>query len=933
MINWDFHNNDFVFTLPEGPDGEELQAVLCALTDNGIGFQSGNVFSIPGESIYQLSSGQRALLDLPRECPYYLKIDSEGLINRPGFKYVPQFYMTKGHGRLRTKSIHLPIVNLVSTNGESLEYILPEVQFAVLREIEKVNNQDFVDSTASYHSLAKIKNLAKNDSYVFFTDSLQDYNVVPLEQLHLHIDYKDEQLTVTPDIPEDIREDNQIAAGEFSKKFEQRNQVIPVYTLRTEDGEQEHKVVIPEHSAPKLSEVKKTFKAIRNPEEVREVIENPQTFFDEELFDLKEFYSDRVIEIGLYKPKFYGFICPYKSEWIPGFTIEDKYNGNTNVILKEEKDIKEFEDAIKEAERKKSSEIDFRGYKLDYEEAKGILKVAKKQNANPKQKVELDENSKKVLIIEENAESLGYRVDSLDTDAPASYDFHEVDVLKDGIALKNHQREGVAWLQYLVKSKDKGCLLADDMGLGKTLQVLYFIQWHKKFHNKSKKPYLIVAPVSLLDNWNNEIKKFLKDPSIEPVILHGDIIQKKRNDNDIDWLKTRDIILTNYETVRSCQFNICAVDYAVVILDEAQKIKTPGTYVTCASKALKADFKIAMTGTPVENTFVDLWCIMDFAIPGLLGNAKDFASSYQHPLKKGDTDVVELGKELRGRMGVFFMRRCKTDVLKDLPEKTEKKQEVVMTSVQEERYIKAIRLARNVLDEGNGSAMLELLYKLRRISESPYVADEMSDIESVPINDLIDSSAKVQATIDILHSIHKKGEKVIIFCVYKESQRMLQRIIANRFGVTPKIINGDTKVISSSKTRDIESNYSRQQAIDKFEAQEGFNVIIMSPIAAGMGLNVTAANHVIHFGRHWNPAKESQATDRAYRIGQQKPVTVYYPITVLSDDHKFKSFDQTLDDLLQRKTNLADATLFPTERAEVKIADFRDMIDVSSRET
>ena len=227
---------------------------------------------------------------------------------------------------------------------------------------------------------------------------------------------------------------------------------------------------------------------------------------------------------------------------------------------------------------------------------------------------------------------------------------------------------------------------------------------------------------------------------------------------------------------------------------------------------------------------------------------------------------------------------------------------------------------------------LELLYKLRRISESPYVADEMADIESVPINDLIDSSAKVQATIDILHSIHKKGEKVIIFCVYKESQRMLQRIIANRFGVMPKIINGDTKVISSSRTRDLESNYSRQQAIDKFEAQDGFNVIIMSPIAAGMGLNVTAANHVIHFGRHWNPAKESQATDRAYRIGQQKPVTVYYPITVLSDEHKFNSFDQTLDDLLQRKTNLADATLFPTEQVEVKVRDFMDMIEASSRE-
>ena len=337
-----------------------------------------------------------------------------------------------------------------------------------------------------------------------------------------------------------------------------------------------------------------------------------------------------------------------------------------------------------------------------------------------------------------------------------------------------------------------------------------------------------------------------------------------------------------------------------------------------------------MTGTPVENTFVDLWCIMDFAIPGLLGNAKEFAASYQNPLKKGDTDVDALGRELRQKMGVFFMRRCKVDVLKDLPEKTEQKEEVVMSDLQEERYLKAIRLAQNVLEEGSGSAMLELLYKLRRISESPYVADEMTNIEEVSIEDLIDSSAKVQATLDILYKIRNKGEKAIIFCVYKESQRMLQRIITSRFGVMPKIINGDTKVISSSKTGKLNTNYSRQQAIDSFEARYGFNVIIMSPIAAGMGLNVTAANHVIHFGRHWNPAKESQATDRAYRIGQKKPVTVYYPITILSNKQKFRSFDQTLDELLMRKSNLAGATLFPTEETEVKPIDFINMIENSS---
>ena len=460
------------------------------------------------------------------------------------------------------------------------------------------------------------------------------------------------------------------------------------------------------------------------------------------------------------------------------------------------------------------------------------------------------------------------------------------------------------------------------MGLGKTLQVLCFIDWHNKYINKGQKPYLIVAPVSLLDNWNKEVKKFLKDGIYNPVILHGGMISKKPNQDDVDWLKAQDIILTNYETVRSGQFNICAVDYAAVILDEAQKIKTPGTYVTCAAKALKADFKIAMTGTPVENTYLDLWCIMDFAIPGLLGNSKEFKAAYQNPLKEEGTDIEALGKELRDRMGVFFLRRRKADVLKDLPDKVDFKKEISMTPEQEEAYIREI-VAFQKYDE-DGAFMLELLHRLRRISDSSLLIENKINMEVLPVEALIESSGKVKATLNILDEIRRREEKVIIFCIYKESQRLLQRVVQEKYGITPKIINGDTKVLTTARSSN--GNYSRQQAIDSFEATKGFNVIIMSPIAAGMGLNVTAANNVIHFARHWNPAKESQATDRAYRIGQEKDVNVYYPIACLSDQYGFASFEQTLDTLLSRKTNLADATLFPSEQAEVKLSDFQDFI-------
>ena len=927
-MKWDYNNKQFHFVCE--PEDDDLRAILSNLTDNNVGFYKDGAYYIPADGIYELTDGQCKLLDLPTEYPYYLSIEADGLVNKDGFKYTPRFYQNKHSGRLALVKKDLPIVDLKYTNGEVVRYLLPESHYKVLKEVEVENNTQFKDSGSSYRSLGRIKETAATDKSIVFDDYLDSYEVTPVDHFKLSIDFSDNKLKISPEIVSDGPTDSPLKAGDFAKKFDSRTRVLPIYTVETEDGK-EQKIVIPDKSEAQLSEFKDKFRSISNPEQIREIINSPESFLNEELFDLREFYSDRVIQIGLYKPTFYPFVCPYKSEWIPGFIIEDKYNGNTNVILKEEADIQEFESAIKVAEEEGSQEIDFRGYKLDIEQAKNTLRIAKKQNANPSVPVSKDSDGKKVLIIEENAESLGYKVENLDISSPDLFKFYEISNLRKSIVLKQHQTEGIAWLQYLVQQHNKGCLLADDMGLGKTLQVLCFIDWHNQFHNPEHKPYLIVAPVSLLNNWEKEVIKFMKDETMSTTIVHGGKVDRKRNDDDISWLKSRNVILTNYETVRSCQFNICAIDYAAVILDEAQKIKSPGTYVTCAAKALKADFKIAMTGTPVENSFVDLWCIMDFAIPGLLGNAKAFAAQYQKPLKDQTVDVKELGKQLRDVMGVFFMRRCKTDVLKDLPEKHDIRKEVIMPPAQERRYIEEVINAQSQLGDGDGAVMLKLLNRLRKISDSPFIADEFADIETIDIKDLINSSAKIQETISILNQVMLAKEKVIIFCIFKETQRILQRVISAKYHFMPKIINGDTKIVSTTSVRDFEANYSRQQAIDSFEAKPGFNVIIMSPIAAGMGLNITAANHVIHFGRHWNPAKESQATDRAYRIGQTKPVNVYYPITKLSENYQFKSFDQTLDELLSRKTHLAEATLYPTEQAEVQIADFKEMFDDINR--
>lgn len=456
-----------------------------------------------------------------------------------------------------------------------------------------------------------------------------------------------------------------------------------------------------------------------------------------------------------------------------------------------------------------------------------------------------------------------------------------------------------------------GGLLADDMGLGKTLQILYFIEWHSQLKNDNNKPYLIVAPVSLLENWENEYKKFFPKSTLSITKIYGssNFLKEKNNleiiKNEIKKLRKKQIILTNYETLRTYQLSFGMVDFAIVTLDEAQKIKTPGTYITNAAKALKSDFKIAMTGTPVENTLVDIWCIMDFAVSGLLGNAKEFAKEFQSPLSKENTDVELLTDKLRNKIGDFFKRRLKVDVAKDLPKKYDNENSILkkeMPKVQLDRYIMEMNIPARA-----GTDVLKYIFAIKDISEHPYILDKT--IERFSSKELVETSAKLSCTVDILRDIQERDEKVIIFAERKETQRMLKRVCSDYFHITPSIINGDTPSTGSDR--------GRQSTIDYFHSIKGFNVIIMSPIAAGVGLNVTGANHIIHYSRHWNPAKEEQATDRAFRIGQEKDVYVYYPMAVFPKEMNLKSFDEILNELLVRKKILASNALFPTEQTEV----------------
>ena len=874
---------------------------LATLVDNGYAIILNESCIVPFENIYLLDDEERLLLGIPPMYDKTIRLRSKGMLNTSSFSYEVEYLTNVPDGHLLSFERN---GNIISNHNE--EYLLSESQYELLMKLDMYNstNDDIKTTDYNLRTFAEIKELAKK-CHCYMDSYLENENVVVPQKIKIEVGQDSEGYTIDPSL--EIEENEQ-----FKHTFDRMRKVQAMYPLQKENGERVRVVFNSEQKA-NLTHLKENGGRHKSREQIRMITEHPTEYFDPELFDLSELYSDRVIEIGVYKPRFYPFVSPYKSSWIAGAKVETPENGTTKINICSEDELVELRQCINDAEDNNKNLVSYQDTQIDIEDAKFLANMAEKQLRNPQTPYKPENASRKVLIIEENAEEVGYKVEQREIERNNKYTLFTNPFLRASFTLKGHQEEGIAWLQYLYGHKASGCLIADDMGLGKTLQILYFIDWHSR-KNPEHKPYLIVAPISLLENWEKEYKRFFKEPCLRVHKITSNDVPRKFDKDIIKEMQMMDIILTNYETLRNAQLNFCAVEFDVVALDEAQKIKTPGTLVTNAAKALKSNFRIAMTGTPVENSLLDLWCIMDFCVPGLLGNAKAFAAKYQNPLKNEDTDIVQLGNEVHEELGIYFMRRLKKDVAKDLPEKHELKKLVEMPSIQEATYKDVI----NSYIDGLQPNMLVTIMDIREVSEHPYLYD--STLPQHESNELIETSARLQATIKFLDDIRDKGEKVIIFSERKESQKMLQKICRERYGIIAKIINGDTPSIVVKQYGGMQS---RQSSIDEFQSVNGFNIIIMSPIAAGMGLNVTAANHVIHYSRHWNPAKENQATDRAYRIGQEKDVYVYYPMAV---SKSFTSFDETLDDLLNRKTSLATSTIFPTERVEVKTEDFSHIL-------
>ena len=454
--------------------------------------------------------------------------------------------------------------------------------------------------------------------------------------------------------------------------------------------------------------------------------------------------------------------------------------------------------------------------------------------------------------------------------------------------LRPYQLAGVQWL-YLLTQLRLGACLADDMGLGKTIQVLSLLLTLKNEAGDKQRPSLLVAPASLLANWASEIARFA--PSLKARVAHPSAAPAEKlnandadNPADADILADVDLVITSYGFLARSPW-LRAAPWRLVVLDEAQAIKNPAAKQTKMVKQLRADTRIALTGTPIENRLGDLWSIFDFINPGLLGSSKQFSSFVKGLADRPHSSYGPLRELVRP----YILRRLKTDrsVIADLPDKTEVKAFCALSRRQAALYQQAVEELARRLEDVDGiqrrGMVLAFLMRLKQICNHPsqWLGDGAWSEKD---------SGKFARLRDLVEVIAVRQEKVLIFTQFKETTAPLAAFVGSVFGRAGLVLHGETEV------------KKRKELVRRFQDDENIPFFVLSLKAGGAGLNLTAASHVIHFDRWWNPAVENQATDRAFRIGQTKNVLV----------HKFicrGTVEDKIDQMIESKKQLAGDVL------------------------
>ena len=455
--------------------------------------------------------------------------------------------------------------------------------------------------------------------------------------------------------------------------------------------------------------------------------------------------------------------------------------------------------------------------------------------------------------------------------------------------LRPYQRVGVQWLR-LLSGLRLGACLADDMGLGKTIQVLALLLAERRG------PSLLVAPASLLANWLAEVEKFA--PDLKVAIVHPSAMSAGEiSEFTAEHAGALDLAITTYGSLLRIKA-LSEIEWRYAILDEAQAIKNPNAKQTRAAKALKATARIALTGTPVENHLGDLWSIFDFINPGLLGSAKQF-SRYARMLADRETNPYGPLREL---VRPYILRRMKTDksIISDLPDKTEVKAWCGLSRRQAALYEQAVRELGDALENSDGiqrkGIVLAMLLRLKQICNHP--SQWLRDGAWAEAD-----SGKLARLREVAEVVASRQEKMLVFTQFREMTAPLAAFLAEVFGRPGLVLHGETAV------------RGRRDLVRTFQEDENVPFFVLSLKAGGAGLTLTAASHVVHFDRWWNPAVENQATDRAFRIGQKRNVLV----------HKFVcrgTVEEKIDALIESKQGVSDELL--SGGGEINLTEMKD---------
>ncbi len=475
--------------------------------------------------------------------------------------------------------------------------------------------------------------------------------------------------------------------------------------------------------------------------------------------------------------------------------------------------------------------------------------------------------------------------------------------------LRPYQQRGLSWLAFLERF-GLGACLADDMGLGKTIQLLALMLNERKVAGKTPvQPTLLVAPMSVLGNWIHETKRFA--PNLKVMIHHG--LERLSGDELVDAAENCDMLLTTYALAHRDRETLERVVWGRIALDEAQYIKNPASKQSQAVRSFSADRRVALTGTPVENRLSELWSIMDFLNPGYLGTSGNFRKRFSVPIERYRDQLR--AEQLRGLVQPFILRRVKSDpaVVADLPEKIESREYCHLTNEQGKLYESCVKRMLSEVEQSEGisrrGVVLAALIRLKQICNHPsqFLKDHDYDSGHAPDPS---RSGKCLRLMEMVEEVLAEGDQALIFTQFRQMGHLLAAMLEHQLDREILFLHGGTP------------QAQRQKLVETFQEATGKRpILILSLKAGGVGLNLTAATHVFHFDRWWNPAVENQATDRAYRIGQTRTVQV----------HKYVvrgTLEERIDEMIESKTELAEQIIGSGERwlTELDTDQLRDIL-------